>query len=239
MVPKANRRRVRAAVAAPLGVLVAAVVTGCPQLEIEGVSLSAGSTDAATFSLFATVTVTEDDPAVEDDGDLSGGRGLLGVWLPEGWTATAARLRAPGETAFSALTPVPDGDGHFPPPFPWVPGAWTAFASPCANVAEGAFEYAVELDVEGPAGATAVVLGVATAIFDDAGSNGGRPVEVAVDLAAGTASVRAAPAAPASAGLAECAAIPYGEPAGDGDGCACAAPGSGSSGLRLLPALLL
>jgi hypothetical protein len=237
MISGENEKRLRAGLKALIACALAASLTGCPQLEVEDVSLASVSAETAAFTVSATVVVTEDDPAVDDDGDLSGGRGLLGIWLPEGWAATGARVQAPGAADFAALTQVPDGDGHFPPPFPWVPGAWSAFASPCDNIEEGIFEYGVEIDVSGPEGATGVVLGIATALFDEAGSNGGRPVEVAIDLSAGTADVRAAPAAPTAAGLTACEAIPYEEP--PDDDCTCAAPGVRRDDARGLLAALL
>jgi hypothetical protein len=237
MTSRTGRKRVYGGLAALAGCAVAALVGGCPELVVEDVGLASSSAETAAFTLAATVIVTEDDPALTEDGDLSGGRGLLGVWLPPEWEATEARIKAPGDAGFSQLTPIPDGDGHFPAPFPWVPGAWFAFASPCANIAKGIFEHQVEVDVSGPEGAAIVVLGIATALFDDAGSNGANPVEVTVDLPAGTAVVRGAPEAPASAGLEACAAILYDEPL-DED-CACAAPGARrETGPRLLAALL-
>jgi hypothetical protein len=239
MIGRRKTGMVRVGIAAMGFCAVAALAAGCPGFEVADVHLASSSAQAASFTLAATVIVTEEDPALDDNGDLEGGRGLLGIWLPPGWAATAARVKAPSDASFVPLVAVPDGDGHFPAPFPWVPGAWTAFASPCGNVAEGTFEYAVEVDVSGPAGATDVVLGVSTALFDEAGSNGAAPSEIAVDLFAASLTVRAAPAAPAPAGLEQCAAIPYGdEPSSGGDSCACAAPGARTeSAIPLLVAL--
>ncbi|HUT78061.1 MAG TPA: hypothetical protein VM285_10265 [Polyangia bacterium] len=234
----AQRRRsnvCRGIVAALGGCAVAVLASGCPGFEIEDVALASSSVDDVAFTLAATVVVTEEDPAVDDNGDLSGGRGRLGVWLPPDWEVVEARVRAPEDAGFAALTPIPDGDGHFPAPFPWVPGAWSAFASPCDNIEEGTFEYLVEIDVVGSASGTDVVLGISTALFDEAGSNGAPPVEAAVDLAAGTVDVREAPAAPASAGLDACEAVPYEEP--PKDACTCAAPGSPARRPSLVGAL--
>jgi hypothetical protein len=240
MIPTTRRRRISRGLAALAVCAAAELATGCPQLEVDDVSLASSSIDDAAFTLTVTVVVTEDDPAVDDNGDLAGGRGLLGVWLPPGWAVDAARFRASGEADFAPATPVAEGDGHFPAPFPWVPGAWSAFASPCENVGQGTFEHAVEIDVHGPPGATGVTLGISTALFDENGSNGAGPTEVAVDLSAGTASVREPPAAPAPAGLEECAPIPYDEASPPGEACSCAATGARvEGGVGLLRALIL
>jgi hypothetical protein len=232
---KIERHAGRGIVAALGGCAVAALAAGCPGFEVEDIALASSSVDDAAFTLTATVVVKEEDPAVDDDGDLSGGRGLLGVWLPPDWAVGEARIQGPDDEGFAPLAPIPDGDGHFPAPFPWVPGAWSAFVSPCDNVEEGTFEYLVEVDVSGPAGATEVVLGISTALLDEEGSNGSAPLEARVDLAAGTVDAREAPAAPASAGLDACAAVPCEEPAEEG--CSCAAPGSPARRPSLVVAL--
>jgi len=213
----------------------AALLAGCPSLTIDQVDLDAETVTSESFTLVATVEVVEEDPPVDDDGNLGGGRGLLGVWLPPGWEATGARLMGLEDADFAALSPIEDAAGHFPPPFPYVDGAWFAFASDCENVPEGTFQYEIELDVQGDGTQSEVVFGISAALFNDEGSNGPVPAEVRVDLDAATAEVRESPAAPASAGLAECESIPYEEPADDG-GCNCSSPGALRAPVR--PSLL-
>jgi hypothetical protein len=205
-------------------VLAVAFLTGCPSLRVAQVELDQETLTAQSFTLRAQVEVTEEDPAVDDEGNLGGGRGVLGVWLPPGWQATGARLQGPGDTSHAELTPIDDAAGHFPPPFPYVPGDWFAFVSACNHIEEGSFDYSTEIDIEGDGSATAVVLGVSTALFNDEGSSGPVPTEVAVDLEAGTAEVRQPPAAPAPAGLVQCESIPY-EETSAGSGCSCSHPG--------------
>jgi hypothetical protein len=204
--------------------LAVAFLTGCPSLRVAQVDLVPESLTAQTFTLSAQVQVTEEDPAVDDEGNLGGGRGVLGVWLPPGWQVTGARLIGPEDTSHIELTAIEDAAGHFPPPFPFVPGSWFAFVSACNNIDEGIFDYAAEIDVEGDGSSTAVTLGISTALFNDEGSNGPVPTEVAVDLEAGTAEVRQPPAAPAPAGLVQCESIPYEDTSAE-SGCACSHPG--------------
>lgn len=223
--------------ALPVVAGLALLATGCPSFRLVAIDLAPGSIDDAGFTLAATVEVTEEDPPVDDDGNLDGGRGVLGVWLPPDWQATAARAAGPDDDALVELTPIDDAAGHFPPTFPYVPGTWFAFVTDCDHVPEGVREHQVEVDVEGPAGATAVTLGLAAARFDDAGSNGPVPTEVTVDLGAATVAVREAPAPPASAGLAACESIRY-EDAADDDSCGCATAGARTAGATLLGLLL-
>jgi len=104
-----------------LTVLAGAFLSGCPGLEVEDISLVPGSVDGQSFTLQGRVIVIEEDPAVDDNGDLGGGRGILGVWLPPGWEATGARVQKPDSSEFIDLTAVDDGDGHFAPTFPgWM-----------------------------------------------------------------------------------------------------------------------
>jgi hypothetical protein len=209
--------------------LAVAFLTGCPSLTVTELDLAPGSINADQFTIQARVEVKEEDPAVDDDGNLSGGRGIVGVWLPPGWQATAARISGPQDTAFAEMAPVEDADGHFPPTFPHVPGSWFAFVSECDNIEAGVFLYDVEIDIQGDGSATAVTLGVASALFNDEGSNGPVPRELHVDLAAESATLSELPAAPASAGLAQCESIAYEEPADD-SGCSCVHPGASPPG---------
>lgn len=205
--------------------LVAAFLAGCPSITVEQMELDAESVTSESFTLLATVEVVEEDPAVDDDGNLGGGRGALGVWLPPGWEATAARLMGPQDQDMVEMTPLADAAGHFPPTFPYVEGAWFAFVSECENIAEGTFLYDVEIDIAGDGNQTAVTFGVSAAQFNDEGSNAPTPTEVSVDLEAATIEVSEPPPAPATAGLAECASIPYEEPDDEG-GCGCSVPGA-------------
>lgn len=222
-------------VALGASMLAAAFLTGCPSLTVDQIDLDADTVTSESFTLTATVEVVEEDPAVDDDGNLGGGRGALGVWLPPGWEVTGARLMGPDDADFAELTPLEDADGHFPPPFPYVEGSWFGFVSECDHIEAGTFLYEAEMDVQGDGSQTEVTLGVSTALFDDEGSNGSAPTEVRVDLTAATAEVRDSPAAPATAGLPDCESIPYEEPDDKGD-CGCSSPGASRSPSR--PALL-
>jgi len=212
-------------IAMGISTLVVAFLAGCPSLTVGQIGLAPESVTSQSFTLTARVRVVEEDPAVDDDGNLGGGRGVLGVWLPPGWEATAARSMGPDDTELVAMTPLADAGGHFPPPFPHVDGQWFAFVSECANIAAGTFDYGIEIDIAGDGSQTSVTFGVSTALFADEGSNGAAPTEVTVDLDAATVQVREPPAGPASAGLAACASIPYEDPAEE-DGCSCSSPGA-------------
>jgi hypothetical protein len=214
---------------------VVAFLAGCPSLTVEQIELESDSVTSESFTLSATVRVVEEDPAVDDDGNLGGGRGVLGVWLPPSWEVTGARAMGPQDTELVDLTPLDDDDGHFPPPFPYVEGEWFAFVSECENLEAGTFDYEIEIDVLGDGSQTEVTLGVSTALFDEQGSNGAPPDEVRVDLEAATAEVRPAPQAPAPAGLATCESIPYADVGGD-DGCSCSSAGVSRAQTR--PSLL-
>ena len=72
----------------PLAPLLTALLAGCPSFQLTQVEIAPGSIDGQRFTLNATVSVTEEDPPVDDDGNLGGGRGVLGVWLPPDWTVT-------------------------------------------------------------------------------------------------------------------------------------------------------
>jgi hypothetical protein len=209
--------------------LTVAFLAGCPSISIDQLELDAETVTSESFTLLATVEVAEEDPAVDDDGNLGGGRGVLGVWLPPGWQVTGARLMGPQDPAMVEMAPLTEPDGHFPPPFPYVEGSWFAFVSDCANIEAGTFFYDAEIDIEGDGSQTAVTFGVTTALFSDEGSNAPTPTEVSVDLESATIDVREPLPAPAPAGLAECGSIPYEDPADEG-GCGCAAPGVDRSG---------
>jgi hypothetical protein len=229
--------------AAPAGaMLAAALLSGCPSLTIEQVELDAETLTSESFTLTATVRVVEEDPPIDDEGDLGGGRGVLGVWLPPGWAASGARIAGPDDTSLSELTPLEDAAGHFPPAFPFTPGDWFAFASECENLPAGTFIYEIEIDIQGDGSQDELTCGVSTALFDDGGSNGPAPIEIQIDLAAGTAEVREPPPAPAPSGQPSCESIPY-EDQNDDSGCTCSNPGAAGGRvdavlLGLLSALL-
>jgi hypothetical protein len=232
------KKQLRAGVTAGLFVFVGLVATGCPSFTFEQISLAEGSVTADRFTVEALVSVLEEDPAVDDEENLSGGRGILGIWLPPGWSADEARVMDPQESGFTALQPISDADGHFPPTFPHAPGNWFAFVSACDNIAEGEFEYLVQVDVSGDGSSSEVTMGIAAALFDDTGSRGPVPTEVSVDLHDGTVTIAKTPASPASANLDECEPIPYGDTPTN-DECSCSAPGSPRQEIELLELLFL
>ncbi len=212
--------------------IVAAVLCGCPSFAIDNIGLVDGTVTTKSFTISATVKVVEEDPAVDDNGDLSGGRGVLGVWLPPGWEAQGARVMEPQAAEPVNLAPIEDGDGHFPPTFPRVPGTWYAFVSDCENIEKGAFAYEVEIDVEGDGAETSLVMGISTTQFNKDGSGGPVPREIAVDLVGVTAEMNALPPQPEPTVLVECESIPYEDPQA-GDGCGCSTTGTPTRGLWL------
>lgn len=209
---------------------VAAALCGCPSFTIDSIGLVDGTVTTKSFTISAAVKVVEEDPAVDDNGDLSGGRGVLGVWLPPGWEAQGARVMEPQAEGPVNLVPIEDGDGHFPPTFPRVPGTWYAFVSNCENIEKGDFAYEVEIDVEGDGTETSLVMGISTTQFNEDGSGGPTPREIAVDLVEESAVMTALPTQPQPAVLVECESIPYEDPQA-GDGCGCSTTGTPTRGL--------
>ncbi|MCP4601738.1 MAG: hypothetical protein GY847_14685 [Proteobacteria bacterium] len=204
---------------------------GCPSLRVAQISLKPNSIAPSRFTLQAHVEVVEEEPTVDDDGKLAGGRGVLGIWLPFKWAATAVRLSGPGDTAYVELAAITDAEGHFPPPFPYTPGSWFAFVSGCNNIGKGTWIYDVEIDIQGDTSEISITLGVAAALFNEEGSNGPVPTEVQVDLANGTAKVRQPPAAPSTTGLRSCKSIEREQCSDNTEGCSCSYPGSRCRGM--------
>jgi len=216
---------------------LALLATGCPGLTVRSVALVPESVAPGRFTLAVAVEVVEEDPSINDNGELDGGRGILGVWLPPGWTVAAARIALPGTDEQVVLEAVTDADGHFAPSFPRVPGGWSGFVSPCQNLDAGSYLYDAELDLVGPATEPTLSLGLAAALFSDDGSNGPAPRQVDVDLAAGTATLLALPSPPAPTGLAACPGAPHDETMENA--CACTAPGVSNDQRHLLTRLLV
>ncbi|MCP4610614.1 MAG: hypothetical protein GY845_18040 [Planctomycetes bacterium] len=205
--------------------LACVFLAGCPSLRVAQIDLKPDSTTAERFTLQVRIEVVEEEPVVEEDGKLAGGRGVLGVWMPPGWKTAAARIRSPDETVFSDLAAIADAEGHFPPPFPYVPGSWFAFVSDCYHINQGTRTHNVEIDIQGNGSKTSVTLGVAAALFNEEGSNGPVPTGIRIDVAAGIAKVRPPPAAPPPVGLPVCESIEHRQSTGDNQGCSCSYPG--------------
>jgi len=203
-------------------VWLAPLVVGCPSIDIADSGIVEGSAGPGRVTLRAVFDVDEEDPSFDDDGNLEGGRGVLGVWLPPGWSvldATAHHLNG-GEVP---LLPLDDAAGHFPPTFPRVPGAWHAFATGCQHLPEGSFTYEVEVAVVGPEEDTELTAGITAAVLIEGGSNAAVPAQIDVDLAAGSATGPDPNDEPPSTGLEQCAPAVYREPSREemNVGCEC------------------
>jgi len=183
---------------------LAIVVSGCPTLEIVSVGVNPGSIKKNSFTLESRVLVKSEKSgpaqAGEEEGADAGvtsepaagrieGHGVLGVWMPEGWKATGARVREPDSNVFVEMKPLEGREAEFPPPFPYVPGRWWVYASESQGIKEGEWPYALEVDIHMPEGTSYGSLGLSITILDRV-MHPPHPREVFVDLDAMTAGFR-------------------------------------------------
>jgi hypothetical protein len=133
---------------------LAALLSGCPYIEVTEVELVPDSVGDGSFSLTAKVLVeTGEDKQIVT-------HGLIGVWMPEGWEANSVRITGPEDGAPISLIHVPGLEPAYPGTFPYVPGAWKAFATEgCISVPPNA-TYEAQVDATGPAGTERVSMGL-------------------------------------------------------------------------------
>jgi hypothetical protein len=201
--------RMLAAVAALLAVSMA--LAGCPRLRVAEVRL-AGPAKGGKLTLVANVETEYQPktcPAQDADGQKGGsdctpepssysGRGVVAVWLPAGWKAVAARVRAPGKAQAEAMPLEAEVAPEFPGTFPHQPGEWWPFVTSDQEIPAGNTVYPVEVDLEGPAGAKDLTMGVALGAVSDCavgrkvgeGDIEDPPTEVTIDLRTGKVAVR-------------------------------------------------
>lgn len=183
---------------------LALVVSGCPTLEIISVSVKPGSTEKNSLTLESRVLVKSEKQKPAQAGlgegadagvapDPAAGRieghGVLGIWMPEGWKATGARVREPDSDVFVEMKPLEGREAEFPPPFPYVPGRWWVYATESQGIEEGEWPYALEVDIHMPEGTRYGSLGLSITVLDKV-MHPPQPREVFVDLDAMTAGFR-------------------------------------------------
>jgi hypothetical protein len=177
-------------------------LAGCPNLRVGQVRLAAPP-KAGKLTLQVDVeTNFEVKPEEEKQPQEVSGQGVVAFWLPPGWKATAARMHAPYAEGSETLTLVPEIASRFPPTFPHQEGQWWAFVTGDMRISVGRMAFPVEVDIEGPARARKLVLGIAVGAIDncevrhETGWEPGDelPTEVAIDLRQGTIAVRDNPA---------------------------------------------
>jgi hypothetical protein len=171
----------------PLVVLL--TLPACPTIRLGELRIQ--SLQGSTLTLAATVTVEkappegEGDPAATDDG-----RGLVAVYVPEGWRVSSVRTRMPDETPFRALAPSAQSAVSFQENFPAVPGHFWAFASPEQKIAVGTWTYPLEITVELPKKAKGGQVGVAVGVFADKLEGPPAPDEYALEIKGKKATLR-------------------------------------------------
>jgi hypothetical protein len=135
------------------------VVGGLLGGSAEGIESGGGSTDAG--GLLGSLG------AADPNAGLSSGRGLVGLYLPQGWKVRAARVQSPQESAVRAMYAAPQTAVSFAESFPRVPGEWWAYASSQQAIPKGSWTYLIEFDVETPKKPTAGPVGVAVGVFTE------------------------------------------------------------------------
>lgn len=163
------------------------VLGGCPSYKVTGFELVPGSAKPGAFSLGfqLEVTLPESEP---DEGPYSlEGRGLIAVWLPEGWKATGMRIKGPGQEAYADLELQPELLPALPVTFPYVPGAWWSFVTDCQEIGEGVHVFELVADASGPTDETKVTAGIAIELFEGEVEASILDSEIAVDLEQTTA----------------------------------------------------
>ena len=164
------------------------IFSGCPVLRVADVGVKPGSSSSTRLTVTTRIAVEEAEDPIQDNGTQGGGQGVIGFWLPAGWKALEARVRAPGAADFERLAPVTGYDAAFPVSVPYVPGRWWPFVTSCQYVPQGVSEYEVELDIERPADARDGVVGIQIFEFEDEHRET-QTTEVRLDLDAGTAAI--------------------------------------------------
>jgi len=188
-------------------VLAAALVaslalSGCPSLRVGQVRLAAPPKGGKATLVVDVETKIEVKPEEDQPGLGYSGTGVVAIWLPTGWKATAARIRVPGEDQPGSMSLVPDLAPEFPTTFPFQPGEWWTFVTGNLWITVEPAVFPVEIDLEGPARAKALVLGIALGGIDNCGvrtkvgweAGDNLPTEIAIDLRKGTVAVREQPA---------------------------------------------
>jgi hypothetical protein len=212
-------------------------VSGCPTIQVADVGIKPATLVDESFTMTVSIVVDEPDDPVDKGGQQAGGRGLIGVWLQDGWKATRARVRLLGKTESEELEPAAETVDSFPASFPYAPGNWWLFASTCQYVPQGASQYVVELDVEIPRDAKNGIVGIIPAVYSEK-LELPDPIEAHIDLDKQTASIlRPSPRAavqektekePESDMLFKC---PVKQVRPGPRGCACDAAGAGGTSL--------
>ncbi len=146
---------------------LALLLTGCPTLKLNSVTVKDGSISATGLTLKAAVLVEETEEVDAEAGTMNEGRGLLAIYLPVGWSVAAGRMKSPQESVARSLVPVPQIAVQFGETFPTVPGQWWAFASNTQAVPTGKWTHEVELDIKYPKRTKAAELGVSVGVFND------------------------------------------------------------------------
>lgn len=156
----------------PLLVLLA----GCPEVRLRDLAFKPGSLKAGKFTLAGTIEVVEPHGATEgEEGshEPAEARGLVALYVPEGWRVPQARILVPGETAWRALVPVPQAALAVAEAFPTVPGQWWAFATGTQRIEQGQHSYGLEVDLDAGKKTKEGPLGISVGPFSDGSAAGG------------------------------------------------------------------
>jgi len=176
----------------------ALALSGCPQLRVGQVRLAAPPKGGKTTLIVDVETRLEVKPEDEQPPRDHTGAGVVAFWLPPGWKVAEARMRVPAAGEAETLSLVPDLAPAFPTTFPHREGEWWTFLTGELRISAGMATFPVEVDLEGPAQARELVLGIAVGAVDNCQVSLGTgwepgdslPTEVRIDLRKGEVAVR-------------------------------------------------
>jgi hypothetical protein len=149
-------------------VLSAVALSACPTLKITSVKVKQGSVTATELTLVAEVEVEEtEEPGADSTANANAGRGLIGLYLPAGWSVEQVRMYDPRETTARGLIAVPQAAVLLAERFPETPGPWWAFTTNTQTIPKGKWNYRLEFDLRRPKRAKSAALGVAVSEFSE------------------------------------------------------------------------
>ena len=129
---------------------VSVLISGCPKISVKEVAVKPDSFEdgAFTFQIQVEVTYEREICEPDDEGNQPGSDceigpetltslGVIGVWLPEGWSTQKARLQGGNLEQSIILDAAPELAPGFVDTFPHAPGRWWPYVTPCVTVSEG------------------------------------------------------------------------------------------------------
>jgi len=143
------------------------LIMACPTIKLGSVGVLPGSASPKGFTLTVDIEVEETDDTEGEGKSEQSGKGLLAMSLPAGWKVTAARYKAPNESAVRALYTLPQAAGAVAERFPKEKGWWWAFGSNTTSIPKGKHTFQAEFDVLVPKRTKGGELGVLATVLND------------------------------------------------------------------------